>query len=83
MILPGFKHGKSVYTSVGKVKAQPNSRVAAGESIIDGIDDVSKTTGHVVKEGKLNKDTNYSNLNEDSIVLGGDRDMRNGYTFRD
>ena len=27
MILPGFKHGKSVYTSVGKVKAQPNYRV--------------------------------------------------------
>jgi len=54
MILPGFKHGKGVYTSVGKVNAQPNSRVAAGESIIDGIDDVNKTTGHVVKEGKLN-----------------------------
>ena len=83
MILPGFKHGKGVYTSVGKVNAQPNSRVAAGESIIDGIDDVNKTTGHVVKEGKLNQDTNYSNLNKDSIVLGGDRDMRNGYTFRD
>jgi len=44
--------------------------VAAGESIIDNLEDVNKTTGHVVKTGKLGKDTNLANLNENTVVLG-------------
>jgi hypothetical protein len=79
----GIPYSVESYTSVGKVVTQPNARVAAGESIIDNIDDVSKTTGHIVKEGKLNKDTNYANLDKGTIVLGSDEDWRNGATFRD
>ena len=79
----GIPSSVESYTSVGKVVTQPNARVAAGESIIDNIDDVSKTTGHIVKEGKLNKDTNYANLDKGTIVLGSDEDWRNGATFRD
>ena len=84
----GYKGGyninnSNVLTSVGKVNAKPNARVAAGESIIDNIDDVSKTTGHVVKTGKVGKDTNLANLNDNTIVLGQDVDWRNGSTFRD
>lgn len=76
-------NNSDVLTSVGKVNAKPNARVAAGESIIDNIDDVNKTTGHVVKTGKLGKDTNLANLNDNTIVLGQDVDWRNGATFRD
>jgi hypothetical protein len=49
-------------TSLGKTDANPNARVAAGESIIDNINDVSNTTGHVVKTGTPGKDTNLANL---------------------
>lgn len=76
-------NNSDVLTSVGKVNAKPNARVAAGESIIDNIDDVSKTTGHVVKTGKVGKDTNLANLNDNTIVFGQDVDWRNGATFRD
>ena len=76
-------NNSDVLTSVGKVNAKPNARVAAGESIIDNIDDVNKTTGHVVKTGKVGKDTNLANLNDNTIVLGQDVDWRTGSTFRD
>lgn len=84
----GYKGGyninnSNVLTSVGKVNAKPNARVAAGESIIDNIDDVNKTTGHVVKTGKVGKDTNLANLSDNTIVLGQDVDWRTGATFRD
>jgi len=52
----------NVLTSLGKANVNPNARVAAGESIIDNIDDVNKTTGHVVKTGTPGKDTNLANL---------------------
>lgn len=90
------KHGKNAgesketinqtvqaYTSLGKQQVEPNAKVAAGESIIDNIDDTSNTTGHIVKEGKLNRDTNYANVNGSTIILGGDKDWRTGTTFRD
>ena len=90
------KHGKNAgegketlnqtvqaYTSLGKQQVQPNAKVAAGESIIDNIDDTSNTTGHIVKDGKLNQDTNYANVNGSTIILGGDKDWRTGTTFRD
>ena len=73
----------SVYTSAGKVSAKPNARVAAGESIIDNLNDVSNTTGHVVKTGKPGQDTNLANLNNGTVVLGQDLDWRTGTTFRD
>lgn len=76
-------NNSNVLTSVGKINTKPNARVAAGESIIDNIDDVSKTTGHVVKTGTPGKDTNLANLNDNTIVLGQDVDWRNGATFRD
>lgn len=79
----GINTKTNVYTSQGKVNTTPNARVAAGESIIDNIDDTSKTTGHVVKDGKLGQDTNLANLNDSTIVLGQDIDWRNGMTFRD
>jgi hypothetical protein len=52
------------------MQAPANARVAAGESVIDNIDDVNNTTGYVVKDGKLGKDTNLANLNDSTIVLG-------------
>ena len=73
----------NVVTSLGKTNANPNARVAAGESIIDNIDDVNKTTGHVVKTGTPGKDTNLANLQNNTIVLGQDVDWRNGMTFKD
>lgn len=79
----GMNTQAGVYTSQGKVNTTPNARVAAGESIIDNIDDTSKTTGHVVKDGKLGQDTNLANLGDSTIVLGQDVDWRNGMTFRD
>jgi hypothetical protein len=79
----GVNAKANVYTSQGKVNTTPNARVAAGESIIDNIDDTSKTTGHVVKDGKLGQDTNLANLGDSTIVLGQDVDWRNGMTFRD
>ena len=51
-----------VLTSLGKADVNPNARVAAGESIIDNINDVSNTTGHVVKTGVPGQDTNLANL---------------------
>lgn len=83
MILPGFKSGKSSYTSLGKQNIQPNARVAAAESIIDNIDDINNTTGHVVKDGNLNQDTNYANVNNGTVILGNDVDWRTGINFRD
>lgn len=73
----------NVLTSLGKANVNPNARVAAGESIIDNIDDVNKTTGHVVKTGTPGKDTNLANLQNNTIVLGQDIDWRNGMTFKD
>ena len=83
MLLPGFKSGKSSYTSLGKQTIQPNARVAAAESIIDNIDDINNATGHVVKDGKLNQDTNYANVNNGTVILGNDIDWRTGVNFRD
>lgn len=74
---------RNVLTSLGKTDANPNARVAAGESIIDNINDVSNTTGHVVKTGTPGKDTNLANLQDNTIVLGQDIDWRNGMTFKD
>ena len=74
---------RNVLTSLGKTDANPNARVAAGESIIDNINDVSNTTGHVVKTGTPGKDTNLANLQNNTIVLGQDVDWRNGMTFKD
>ena len=74
---------RNVLTSLGKTDANPNARVAAGESIIDNINDVSNTTGHVVKTGTPGKDTNLANLQNNTIVLGQDIDWRNGMTFKD
>lgn len=84
----GYKGSESiqsnnVLTSLGKTDANPNARVAAGESIIDNINDTSNTTGHVVKTGTPGKDTNLANLQNDTIVLGQDVDWRNGMTFKD
>lgn len=78
-----LKQTVQAYTSLGKQQVEPNAKVAAGESIIDNIDDTSNTTGHIVKEGKLNQDTNYANVNGSTIILGGDKDWRTGTTFRD
>lgn len=74
---------RNVLTSLGKTDTNPNARVAAGESIIDNINDVSNTTGHVVKTGTPGKDTNLANLQNNTIVLGQDIDLRNGMTFKD
>lgn len=81
--LPRYNNGKDVYTSVGKQNVQPNARVAAGESILDNLEDLDNATGHVVKDGKLNKDTNLANLSNNTVVLGNDVDWRTGRTFRD
>lgn len=81
--VPNGNKNSNVVTSAGKIQAPANARVAAGESVIDNIDDVNKTTGYVVKDGELGKDTNLANLNNSTVVLGQDIDWRNGKTFRD
>ena len=81
--VPNGNKNSNVVTSAGKIQAPANARVAAGESVIDNIDDINNTTGYVVKDGKLGKDTNLANLNDSTIVLGQDVDWRNGKTFRD
>nr|DAR97046.1 MAG TPA: hypothetical protein [Caudoviricetes sp.] len=68
--MPQTGENNNVVTSNGKMQAPANARVAAGESVIDNIDDVNNTTGYVVKDGKLGKDTNLANLNDSTIVLG-------------
>lgn len=74
--VPNGNKNSNVVTSAGKIQAPANARVAAGESVIDNIDDVNNTTGYVVKDGKLGKDTNLANLNDSTIVLGQDVDWR-------
>jgi hypothetical protein len=79
----GMNNLYEVYTSMGKQLGKPNSRVAGLESIIDNIDDVSNTTGTVVRDGKVGKDGPLANLGDSTIVLGGQKDWRSGNSFRD
>ena len=82
-MLKNININKKSYTSLGKYNVKPNAKVSAAESIIDNIDDVNNTTGHVVKNGKLNQDTNYANVNDNTVILGNTVDWRTGVNFRD
>ena len=83
-ILWAAARGKDkVESSIGKIDAPATARVAKDEPIIDNINDVDSATGHVVRNGKRGADTNLASVNKDTVILGGDRDMRDGYKFQD
>ncbi len=53
--VPNGSKNSNVVTSAGKIQAPANARVAAGESVIDNIDDVNKTTDMLLKMENLGK----------------------------
>lgn len=81
-ILYAYNSGKdTTVTPYGKTSNKPNSKVSVGEPILDNLDDVNNTVGYVPKTGKPHADDNYANLSNSSVVLGSDKDWRNGLTF--
>lgn len=83
-LLWGAARGKDkVESSIGKIDANATARVAKDEPIIDGLDNPSTATGHVVRTGKRGLDTNLANVDGSTVILGGDRDMRDGMKFQD
>jgi hypothetical protein len=61
MILPKYKSNINVWTSAGKVNAEPNARVSGGESIFTGTN-TDDATATVVRNGKPNADDQLANL---------------------
>lgn len=80
--LPKYKYGKSVHTSAGKMNAPADAMVDYGESILDNLDNPMAATGHLVKSGKGKRDSNYANVNDDTVILGNDIDMTTGVSFK-
>ena len=78
-LLPGFVNGVNVYTSYGQGPGEANSRVAFGETIYSP----TKGTANIVKNGKLNQDTNLSFLEDSDVVFGNHINWLTGRTFRD
>lgn len=79
-LLYGAKEGKDAYTSFGKQYTKPNARVAGGESIVN-LDNVDDATGTLVRNGKYGVDGPKANLGDTDIVLGTQKDWRNGISF--
>lgn len=81
-ILYAYNKGKDKsVTPYGKIQTKPNSKVSVGEPVLDNLNDVNNTVGYVPKTGKPHADDNYANLSNSSVVLGSDKDWRNGLTF--
>lgn len=72
-----------VESSIGKIDAKATARVAKDEPILDNLDNPAAATGHIVRNGKRGVDTNLANVNNSTVILGGDRDMRDGKKFQD
>lgn len=83
-LLWGAARGKDkVESSIGKINADATAEVAKDEPILDGLDKPAIATGHVVRTGKRGVDTNLANVGSDTVILGGDIDIRNGMKFQD
>lgn len=82
MILPKYKSNNSVWTSAGKVNAEPNARVSGGESIFTGTN-TDDATATVVRNGKPNADDQLANLKQETVVFGNDINPRTGIRYKD
>lgn len=75
------KRGKDVVTPVGKINGRANAYVSKGEPILDNTVDVSSAVAYVPKKGKPRADDQAANLSQSSVVLGHDKDWRDGISF--
>lgn len=75
------KRGKDVVTPVGKINGRANAYVSKGEPILDNTVDVSSAVAYVPKKGKPGADDQAANLSQSSVVLGHDKDWRDGISF--
>lgn len=82
MILPKYKSNNNVWTSAGKVNAEPNARVSGGESIFTGTN-TDDATATVVRNGKPNADDQLANLKQETVVFGNDVNPRTGVRYKD
>lgn len=82
MILPKYKSNNNVWTSAGKVNAEPNARVSGGESIFTGTN-TDDATATVVRNGKPNADDQLANLKQETVVFGNDVNPRTGMRYKD
>lgn len=82
MILPKYKSNNNVWTSAGKVNAEPNARVSGGESIFTGTN-TDDATATVVRNGKPNADDQLANLKQETVVFGNDVNPRTGIRYKD
>lgn len=82
MILPKYKSNNNVWTSAGKVNAEPNARVSGGESIFTGTN-TDDATATVVRNGKPNADDQLANLKQETVVFGNDINPRTGIRYKD
>lgn len=82
MILPKYKSNNNVWTSAGKVNAEPNARVSGGESIFTGTN-TDDATATVVRNGKPNADDQLANLKQETVVFGNDINPRTGMRYKD
>lgn len=82
MILPKYKSNNDVWTSAGKVNAEPNARVSGGESIFTGTN-TDDATATVVRNGKPNADDQLANLKQETVVFGNDVNPRTGVRYKD
>ena len=82
MILPKYKSNNNVWTSAGKVNAEPNARVSGGESIFTGAN-TDDATATVVRNGKPNADDQLANLKQETVVFGNDVNPRTGMRYKD
>jgi hypothetical protein len=55
--------------------------VSKGEPILDNTVDVSSAVAYVPKKGKPGADDQAANLSQSSVVLGHDKDWRDGISF--
>lgn len=75
------KRGKDVVTPVGKINGRANAYVSKGEPILDNTVDVSSAVAYIPKKGKPGADDQAANLSQSSVVLGHDKDWRDGISF--
>ena len=82
MILPRYKIGKQVWTSIGKTKAPANARVSGGESMFTP-GDTNNSTATVVRQGKPNADDQLANVKDETVIFGNNINPRTGIRYKD
>lgn len=82
MILPKYKMGKYVWTSIGKTKAPANARVSGGESMFTP-GDTNNSTATVVRQGKPNADDQLANVKDETVIFGNNINPRTGIRYKD